>query len=340
MLIDFLRHEINTQGGFISFARFMEAALYHPQFGYYNSPHFTLGKLGDFTTAPELSPLFAKCLTRHIDSLSLPVIKKSILEIGAGTGRLASDLLAEFAKNNSEPIDYYIYEISPSLRNKQQLFLKKTCPEQFSRIIWLDELPKKFTGIIIANEVLDALPVHCFCIKGNEIKERCVTWHEDQFRWKLCQPLSAELQEKVQILKDRYSLPAEYESEINLYLPKFIQSITAALTQGLILFIDYGYGQAEYYRQERKDGTLTCFHKHQANHNPFLRIGLQDITAHVDFTSVIESAVHDECDLLGYTTQAAFLLNYGLLDFAVEEEKKLTSAEQVNLHQAIKLLTM
>lgn len=323
----------------ISFARFMELALYHPQWGYYNSPQFELGKTGDFTTAPEISPLFAKCFARQIQSLFKHPEEYDILEIGAGTGRFASVLLPELEQLNSLCTHYYIYEISHTLRKKQQLFLQTTCPTLFSRMIWLEELPQRFKGVVIGNEVLDALPVNCFQIVENDVKERCVSWKNNQFIWQLHEPFTDGLKEKVLYLKDTYHLPPGYHSEINLQLPPFIQAITKALEKGVIFFIDYGYGQKEYYHPERNQGTLTCFYQHHAHANPFIHIGAQDMTAHVDFTTVIESA-DEACTLAGFTSQAAFLLSCGLLDLAAEEEKNLDIREQVQLHQAIKRLIL
>lgn len=335
-----IRKAIDDQGGQISFADFMALALYHPEFGYYNVDTLRLGAEGDFTTAPEISPLFARCFATSCMSIFSALHTKHILEVGAGSGRFAYDLLQELARLQQLPEKYMIYEISPGLRKQQQQFLKSTCPAFFDRITWLSELPACFTGIIIANEVLDALPVHCFRIENKEIKERCVTYHDDRFVWQLSEPTINELTEEVNLLCERYNLENGYESEINLHMPAMIETIANALSSGMMLFADYGYGQQEYYHSARRQGTLTCFYQHRKHHDPLILPGLQDITAHVDFTRLADYAFHYGCELYGYTTQAAFLLGSGLLDLAAKEEENLSPTEEFKLHQAIKTLTL
>lgn len=339
-LTQLIREKIKKDNGLISFASFMELALYHPEFGYYNAEGFDLGQHGDFTTAPEISPLFAKCFSKQCQQLFHYLETGNILELGAGTGRFASDVLLELERLGCLPEHYYIYEISIRLREKQQSFLKSTCQNLFNRITWLDKLPENFVGIIIANEVLDALPVHCFRIENNGIKERCVAWNKDQFVWKITSPLSHELTEKAMKIREQYEFYDCYESEINLRLPQFLQAVANALKQGVILFSDYGYGQRKYYHPERNKGTLTCFYQHRRHNNPLIYPGLQDITSHVNFTTVIESASESGCTLEGYTSQTAFLLACGLMELAAEEEKNLSPADEFKLHQAIKLLTL
>lgn len=336
MLTDYIRQEIVTQNHAISFAAFMELALYHPEFGYYNADDFTVGEQGDFTTAPEISSLFAKCLARQIRQIIDLSVSPTLLELGAGTGKLAADLINELGPLLHQ---YYIYEISSSLRRKQQHYLQSTCPDFFSRIVWLDDLPENFTGTIIANEVLDALPVHCLCIAENTIKERCVSWDGNQFIWQLKELSSPELMKQAAALQDLYDLPNGYQFEINLSMEKMIETLAKSLTKGIILFSDYGYGQQEYYHPERNQGTLSCFYQHKRHNNPLTQPGLQDITAHVDFTRVIEVAADYGLSLLGYTSQAAFLLACGLSELVMNEEKHLSKAEEFQLHQAVKLLT-
>lgn len=337
-LSEYIRKEIDNQGGQISFADFMKFALYHPQWGYYNAASFNLGKQGDFITAPEISPLFAKCFAKQCLQIFTQLNNKTVLELGAGTGRFALDFLHELHRNGCEPTNYFIYEISTALRKKQQEFLQSQCM-LFERITWLDDLPENFCGTILANEVLDALPVHCFVVTENTIKERHVAWEKDNFIWRESVPTDSQLTDKALQIRDRYQLTNGYASEINLYLPTFIKSLADSLNTGVMLISDYGYGQEEYYHGERRQGTLTCFYQHRHHNNPLVLPGLQDITAHVDFTHVIETAVANDCLLAGYTSQAAFLLACGLLEFAQMEELNISIAEQVSLHQAIKLLT-
>jgi SAM-dependent MidA family methyltransferase len=339
-LTTFIQQEIDQRGGHISFAAFMALALYHPQFGYYCQPSLELGKRGDFTTAPEISPLFAQCFAKQVAQIFQQLAQPAILELGAGTGRFAKDLLQALHGLGVLPTHYYIYEISATLRQKQQDLLKKTCPQWFDRIVWLEALPPSFTGVIIANEVLDALPVHCFTQTAAGILERCVAWENNQFVWQLCAPTTPLLFETGQRICQEYALPIGYKSEINLQLAPLLQSLLRLLTQGVILLADYGYGQREYYHPQRMEGTLTCFYQHHHHGNPLTLVGQQDITAHVDFTRVIECAAAEEGELMGYTSQASFLLACGLLDLAALEEAKLSPAAAFNLHQAIKLLTL
>lgn len=322
----------------IPFADFMELALYHPEFGYYTNTSFTMGPHGDFTTAPEISPLFAKCFARQLLQIFAQLHTIEILELGAGTGRFAYDLLFELSKQGCIPAHYYIYEKSMALQNKQKTFLKSACP-LFERIRWIDALPENFVGAIIANEVLDALPVHTFCIENNEIKERCVRFENNKFIWHYQHPSSDKLAKSALKIHDLYSLDNGYASEINLNIATLVKSLANCVSQGVMLFADYGYGQREYYHPERCKGTLTCFYQHHRHDDPLIFPGLQDITAHVDFTNVIETAVDEGFTLAGYTSQAAFLLACGLMQFASQAEKQLSPVEQFNLHQAIKLLT-
>jgi len=336
VLIDIIQNKITSHHNQISFADFMHLALYHPQFGYYNSSDFTIGKKGDFTTAPEISSLFSECVANHIAPVLTQPGMNNLLEIGAGTGRFAKDIQDALQKSNIKNTNYFIYEISPALQKKQKEFLQNSV----TKIHWLDDIPDSFSGVVLANEVLDAIPTHCFRIEKNKIMERFVTWKQDHLDWKIDEPTSGNLREKVRKIYDKYQFIDGYESEINLNLEHFIKKISQSLERGIITFIDYGYGQREYYHPERCHGTLTCFHQHQIECNPFLHVGNQDITSHVDFTSVIEYASDRHCELQGYTTQSAFLLDCGLLDFAKKAETSQNESEQFHIHQAIKRLTM
>lgn len=343
-LINFLHEKIKRENGQISFADYMETVLYHPDWGYYNQATFALGKEGDFTTAPEISPLFAQCLARQCLQIFTILPHGNFLELGAGSGQFAFDMLLSLDQLGFLPTHYFIYDINLLLRKKQQERLGNLCSQihredLFKRLVWLDELPTHFEGIIFANEVLDALPVHCFHIEEKSIKEKYVTYQNNHFTWQFNPPSSQIFAENIAKIRDFYHLAPGYESEINLRLPSFIANISRALARGVILLADYGYGQREYYHPERKRGTLTCFYQHHHHNNPFLHIGAQDITAHVDFTKVIDEASNHDCSLLGFTTQAAFLLSCGLLELAQEQEKNLSSIDEIKLHQDIKTLT-
>lgn len=328
-----IKDEIMKHGGAITFARFMELALFAPQLGYYMADHKRFGEKGDFVTAPELSPLFAKTIAKQCQQILMHLPQGDILELGAGSGVFAKDLLLELQRLNALPTHYYILEISPALRAQQKKLLKTSCPDLCERVIWLDALPTHMTGIIIANEVLDALPVHLFRVINDEIKERFVAYDQGQFVWQ-----DQDSHDDLKKLLQDFRFQNEYESEINLMLPRFITSLANSLKQGVILLLDYGYGREEYYHPDRTMGTLKCYYQHHTHDNPFILVGLQDITAHVDFTVVVESACDAGLSLAGYTTQAAFLLALGLLQLA--ENENISELERIQQNQAIKKLTL
>lgn len=338
-LTQLIRQAINLNNGFLPFDRYMELALYHPEWGYYNSAAFTLGKEGDFTTAPELSPLFAKTIARYINGIFHQLPQSSLLELGAGTGRFAGDILTALQTLQCLPETYLIYEPSAGLRVKQQQFLAAHYPDQYQRIRWIDTLPGDFQGVIFANEVLDALPVSCFRVDEKGISERGVTWEHNTFCWAY-RPASAALAGQAAARQQHCALPAGYESELNLSMPQLLKSVAACLSKGVILFADYGYGQSEYYHPARSKGTLTCFYKHRHHDNPLILPGLQDITAHVDFTHLAETGIENDLSLTGYTTQAGFLLENGLTEIIAADENTLSQAAAFKLHQAVKTLTM
>ena len=319
-LIQHIRQEITQSGGSISFARFMELALYAPGLGYYSAGSHKFGAGGDFITAPEISPLFAKCIARQCQQVLKETGGADILEIGAGSGKLASDLLKELDQLDSLPRNYFILEISADLRERQQQQIKNECSHLFARVKWLDKLPEtSMRGIILANEVLDAMPVNCFKIVENKIKERCVSFAENNFHWHITEPRTSELSRQVGVIQKECELYNGYESEVNLLLDMWVRTLADSLQQGLMLLIDYGYGRREFYHPDRYRGTLMCYYQHHRHDDPFMLVGLQDITAHVDFTAVAESAVNSGLRVAGYTTQTSFLLACGLLELASQD---------------------
>lgn len=339
-LTELIRQEIERSGGYISFARYMELALYAPGLGYYSAGARKFGEKGDFVTAPEISPLFAKCVAKQCQPILAAISHGDILELGAGSGIFAKDLLIELEKLHALPNNYFILEISAELRERQQQFLQTHCPHLVSRIHWLDTLPiNGISGIIFANEVMDAMPVHCFRIDENEITERCVTWDKDKFSWHMATPTTPELISRVKAIQEECALAIGYESEVNLMLTAWIATLVNTLKEGVILLFDYGYARHEYYHPDRYQGTLMCYYQHHRHDDPFSLVGLQDMTAHVDFTAVIESATNHGATLAGFTTQASFLLACGLLELA-SNEKTLFSAEHFQQNQAIKRLTL
>ena len=339
-LTQIIQRQIEQQNGNISFADFMDKALYHPEYGYYQRPEFTLGQTGDFTTAPEISPLFARCFARQCQQIFTLRVDHHVLELGAGSGRFALDFLTEMDKQQCLPERYFIYEISIALRQKQQQLFKAERPDLLSRIEWLTDLPKTFSGAIIANEVLDAIPFQCFQIEKHRAHSRVVTINKQQLDWQINATLPEDMQQEVETLVREYALTDGYQSEIHPAAMALVKQLSQLLTSGAMLLADYGYGQREYYHPQRAQGTLTCFYQHRKHSNPFLYPGLQDITTHVDFTRVIETAAENGAGLGGFTTQSAFLLANGLLDMAQELERTLSETENFRLHQSIKTLTM
>lgn len=331
-LVHLIKEEIALDGA-ITFSRFMELALYHPIHGYYQNRYDKIGKMGDYITAPEISPLYAYCLAKQCQQILENISNGAILELGAGNGTLAVNILLSLETGQSLPETYYILDVSTDFKVKQKELFSQKIPHLLHRIVWLDQLPeKKFNGIIIANEVLDAFPVHKFVIK-NGFKENYVAIYDDNFIWETSEP-SLELKKFAGLFEN---LDENYESEINTLIYPWINSLQNCLQEGLILLIDYGFPRAEYYHVDRNKGTLMCHYQHRAHSDPLKLIGLQDITCHVDFTAVAEAAQKFNLDTAGYTTQANFLLSCGILDF-VENSGDLVSS--VVMNQGIKKLLM
>ena len=310
-----IRDEINAANGLITFARFMELALYAPGLGYYAAGARKFGEAGDFVTAPEISPLFSQCLAQQCQQV-LRHIGGDILEFGAGTGAMASDVLLELERLNSLPGHYFILELSADLQQRQQETLRRRAPHLFERVEWLSALPAPgFKGVILANEVVDAMPVHLIRFEGQVGREGFVGWEGDGFVWRDGPPSTPELQQHITTLQE--SLDSEtfctgYTTEINLAQRGWISSLGELLAQGVALIIDYGFPRHEYYHPERACGTLMCHYRHRAHGDPLILAGLQDITAHVDFTALAEAALESGLEVLGYTAQAQFLLATGL----------------------------
>lgn len=311
-----IREEINNNGGRITFERFMEMALYEPGLGYYSAGSAKFGKEGDFITAPEISPLFSRCLAGPCAQVTGRYSDSVILELGAGSGMMAAELLAALALRDALPGEYWILETSADLRARQQQLLKTRLPGLVGRIRWLERLPERpFTGMILANEVLDALPVHRLCLEQNTIREMQVGFSDGRFNWQ-SRPAGKELAGQVEAtLRDvMQRLPEGYKTEFNSRLPAFIASLSDILEGGVMLFIDYGYPRAEYYHPQRRDGTLLCHYRHRVHGDPFRFPGLQDITASVDFTAVAEAGDAASLELRGFTNQVSFLISCGLQD--------------------------
>ena len=312
-LCETIRQEIIAQGGWISFARYMELALYAPGLGYYTAGAHKIGAAGDFITAPELSPLFGRTLARQLVEIMAGSAQR-ILELGAGNGKLAADVLGELEQLDKLPDSYSILEVSADLRARQQALLLQRLPHLMGRVHWLDAMPETFSGAIIANEVLDALPVHKVRWQDSALHEIGVAWGESGFVWQERPIRDTALLQAAQNINAQHTLPDGYISEICLAARGLVNSLAACLTQGAMLFIDYGFGARELYHAQRNTGTLMCHYRHHAHDDPFFLPGLQDITAHVNFTDIAECGLDAGLELLGYTNQAFFLINNGITE--------------------------
>jgi SAM-dependent MidA family methyltransferase len=295
--------------GWISFARYMELALYCPGLGYYSGGARKLGAAGDFVTAPELSPLFGQALAVQVAQI-LAAVGGDILEFGAGTGSLAADLLLELERLQCLPRNYMILDLSGEMRERQKQALSRRASHLLDRIAWLDRFPAALTGVVLANEVLDAMPVHLLAWTDEGLHERGVGLAEEgNFEWRDV-PASGELARAAAEL----NVSPPYLSEISLAARAWIAACADLLECGALLLIDYGFPEAEYYHPQRCMGTLRCHYRHRAHDSPFFLPGLNDITAHVDFTAIARAADAAGLDLLGYTSQARFLLNCGIAE--------------------------
>ena len=339
-----IANEIRLSGDRISFARYMELALYAPGLGYYSAGSPKLGRSGDFVTAPEMSPLFARCVARQLVQLQGEGLR-TILEIGAGSGALAADVLLAMAALGSVPDAYWILELSGDLRERQKATLAATlaehAPTLLARVQWLDALPHAFEGVVLANEVLDATPAHVVATCGGEILEAFVKVDGDphSFHWFEASPSEA-VRRATETIPIPIHLPGDnYRTEINLTARALVTSLARLLTRGVMLFIDYGFPAREFYHPQRSQGTLMCHYRHHAHDDPFAFVGLQDITTHVDFSAIAAAALDGGAALLGYTSQAQFLINCGITELLSATPASDTRAYAPLAAQAQKLLS-
>ncbi|MCK5727293.1 MAG: SAM-dependent methyltransferase [Thiotrichaceae bacterium] len=302
--------EAIAPSGSIPFRQFMEMALYEPALGYYVAGQRKLGSAGDFITAPEISPLFSQCLAEQCAEV-LDSTVKDILEFGAGSGIMASHILLHLESLNQLPKHYYIIDLSPDLIALQKQTLASLAPHLVNKVTWLNDLStlKNFNGIILGNEVLDAMPIELFTLDKNNVMQTHVTMNDHQF--KLIQKtanktMSQQVRHRIERIKD------DYTSEFNPNIDSWIEQLANILHRGLILLIDYGYTRREYYHPDRTEGTLICHYRHQVHHDPLWYPSLQDITANVDFTHIAEAADNSGLTVAGFTNQASFLINSGL----------------------------
>ena len=296
-LLERIGAELAAAGNWVSFARYMELALHEPGLGYYAAGARKLGRGGDFVTAPELTPLFGRALARQVKEILQP--GEGILEFGAGSGVLAEVLVSEFPG-----LKYEILETSPELKQRQQQRLG-------DRARWLDRLRPGFRGVMIANEVLDAMPVHAVAWTPAGIVERGVRANEGQLAW--CdRPAAGEVLLHAKSIVAEVPPSGRYESELALLARLWMRSLGRILERGALIVIDYGFPAHEYFHPQRSMGTLACHYRHHVHADPFYLPGLQDITAHVDFSALARSAAEGGLEVLGFTTQARFLINCGI----------------------------
>ncbi len=330
--------------GNLTFAQFMEKALYTPGLGYYANGLPKIGESGDFITAPEVSPIFSRCIARQAIQILEKLPQANLLEFGAGQGTMAKDILLELHAQQQQIEHYYIVELSADLRDRQQFTLKEHLPEAlFDKVVWLDQLPTQpMPAVVVANEVLDAMPFERIRIEPEQALQGYVRFDEEQqaFDWDYQKITTKPLQQFANQLIEHIGEVSDlgYETEINLNIQPWLQSISDFISEGAVLLIDYGYSRHEYYQPARVMGTLRCHYQHRAHNNPFFYPGLQDITAHVDFTAVAESAFDAGFKVAGFTTQAHFLMSTGLLEMSSNQDAPMT--EQLKVAQQIKTLTL
>ncbi|WP_010090458.1 class I SAM-dependent methyltransferase [Burkholderia ubonensis] len=315
-----LRGEIAAAGGWLPFDRFMERALYAPGLGYYSGGARKFGRRADdgsdFVTAPELSPLFAQTLARPVAQALAASGTRRVMEFGAGTGKLAAGLLAALDALAAELDEYLIVDLSGELRERQRDTIAAAAPGLASKVRWLDALPERFEGVVVGNEVLDAMPVRLFAKADGAWRERGVALDARQafvFEDRPAAPAaSADLPPALAALDA--DAGDGYVTETHEAALAFTRTVCTMLARGAVLLIDYGFPAHEYYHPQRDRGTLMCHYRHRAHDDPFLYPGLQDITAHVEFSGIYAAGVATGADLLGYTSQARFLLNAGITD--------------------------
>lgn len=303
---------IEAADGWIPFSRYMEAALYAPGLGYYAAGATKFGRAGDFTTAPEITPLFGRTLARAVAPV-LAATGGDVLELGAGSGRLAADLLGELERLDALPARYAILEPSPDLAARQRALLADERPQLLARTCWLDTLPAAFNGVILGNEVLDAMPVQLLQRIGGQADG---VWHERGVA--LTADGALAWADRPSSLRPPLEIegPHDYLTEIHPQAEAFVRTLAERWARGAAFFIDYGFPEAEYYHPQRHMGTLICHRAHRSDDNPLVDLGLKDITAHVNFTGVALAAQDAGLAVLGYTSQGRFLINAGLLDVA------------------------
>ncbi len=334
---EYIRARIRDAGGSISFAEFMHYALYAPALGYYSAGSRKFGADGDFVTAPEISPLFGRVVARQCAPTLRDTRDAAVLEFGAGSGRLALDMLRALDGLDALPAEYRILEVSADLRERQQCLLREELPRIADRIVWLDRLPDAHRGVVVANEVLDALPVERFLRRSNGIYQLRVADEAGEFAF-VDEPAPEILAAAVEAIERDIGRPLRdgYVSEISLAAPAWLGDVARTLECGLVLLFDYGGSRREYYAADRSEGWLRCHFRHRAHSDPLIFPGIQDLTAWVDFTAVAAAAADSGLDVMGYVSQSQFLLAGGLEEELgdlsdMPLESRMQTAAQVRL---------
>ncbi len=337
---DHIRARIDAAGGQISFAQFMQEALYAPGLGYYTAGATKFGVDGDFITAPEISSVFGRVLARQSAEVLGEIEGGEILEFGAGSGKLAVDMLTALEELGALPDSYQILEVSADLQERQKQRMQAQIPQLADRVQWISDLPRDFEGVIIANEVLDALPVERFVRRGSGVSQLCVSLEAERFVW--TERAAPELLESAVIAIEAEigrTLENGYTSEVSLAAPRWIDALANSLRRGAVFLFDYGVSQREYYATDRTEGWLRCHFRHHAHNNALIYAGIQDLTAWVDFSSIAGAAVSNGFDLLGYQTQSQFLMGGGL-EIEMQGFTELPLPRQLELSGQIKTLTL
>ena len=336
----FICERIGEAGGDISFAEYMQYALYAPGLGYYTAGATKFGAAGDFITAPEVSSVFGRIVARQCAEVLTRVNGGEILEYGAGSGKLAVDVLECLAELDALPSAYRILEVSADLRERQEEYVHQHAPDLAKLVTWLGAPPESICGVIVANEVLDALPVERFIRRDAGVKQQRVSAGDHGFEF-VESPAPERLASEVEQIEREIGeqLPDGYVSEVCMAVPDWIGQLSRSLREGVVFLFDYGVSRREFYARERSDGWLRCHFRHHAHNNPLILTGIQDLTAWVDFTSVAAAAVEAGFDVAGFSAQAQFLMAGGL-DAEMQGFEMLSLEAQLELSQQIKTLTL
>jgi len=338
-LVELIKQHIEKAGGWLSFDQYMQLALYAPGYGYYSAGLQKFGEQGDFITAPEVGSLFARTLARPVSKLLAEISGANVIEFGAGSGKLAADLLQELQSLKQLPEKYLIIELSAELQQRQRETLQQQVPDLMHCVEWLNCLPEiPVNAIVLANEVLDAMPVKRFKIEDNKLSELGVEIDTDELKLSY-RDAAVNLNQYVAELHINHQDSDEYCSEVNLNIKPWIKSISECINQGAVYLIDYGYSRSEYYSAERNMGTFIGYYHHRSMDAPLWYPGLQDLTAFIDFTAVAEAAVENAFDVDGFTSQGNFLINCGLADI-VEEISCENKIQHLKTVQQMKTLSL